>query len=392
LGGEIDLIVLIQLGVWAGGALWVVARLYPSALRRGIIPILNPLIITAWLLIAALSLSLPESPGVLLTAFTLGQYSVMLSFAWLFVHRFGVWAYLRHLFVGISVLALMIAAAAFVAPELVFAGTRLRGELIADTGTVAALGLVFCLSNVPSLGSRMSWGMVFLFGGLLAMSQTRVAYVAVLVNLALGSMFGKNLRVRKLVPLLATLSLGLLLLDSFAPVSKYMIRDSGSIETMSDRIPLWQSLTDVVMRQAPWTGLGYYAASRVWAADFNPGLGNAHSTFFEILLGGGIVAAGVYVGLCALLLWYAGRLLSVASRQPEVIAGVGLVAVTLLLGITSLAAHVGPSGFTFWSLPALLPAMWRQYARAPAPGHQRVQIRRSGLRAQAGVDSRSVLS
>ena len=76
----------------------------------------------------------------------------MLSFAWLFVHRFGVSAYLRHLFVGISVLALMIAAAAFVAPELVFAGTRLRGELIADTGTVAALGLVFCLSNVPSLG------------------------------------------------------------------------------------------------------------------------------------------------------------------------------------------------------------------------------------------------
>jgi len=392
LAGEIDLMVMIHTAVWASGALWVITRLCSSALRRGVLPALNPVQITAWLLIGALSLSLPESPGVLLTAFTVGQYGVMLSFAWLFVHRFGASAYLRHLFVGVSLLAVMIAVAAFVAPDLVFAEGRLRGDKLADTGEVTALGLVFCLSNVPSLRSRTSWGMIFLFGVLLAMSQTRAAYVAVLVSLAIIYIYGKGLPARKLVPLLATLSVGLLLLDALSPVTRYMIRETGSLETMSDRIPLWQFLTAVVMRESPWTGLGYYSASRVWAPEYNPALGNAHSAFFEILLGGGIIAATVYVGLCALLLWYAGRLLSVAGRQPEVIAGVGFLAVTLLLGITSVAVHVGPSGFTFWSLPALLPAMWRQYARAPTSGHQRVPVRRSALRAQVGVHSRSVLS
>ena len=62
---------------------------------------------------------------------------------------------------------------------------------------------------------------------------------------------------------------------------------------MSARIPLWQHLTSTVMREAPLTGLGYYAASRVYAIEFNRGLGNAHSAFFEVLLGGGLVA--VYV-------------------------------------------------------------------------------------------------
>ena len=59
LTGVIDLLALSQIGVWAAGALWVFARLYPLALRRGVAPLLNPLQVTAWLLIAALSLSLP---------------------------------------------------------------------------------------------------------------------------------------------------------------------------------------------------------------------------------------------------------------------------------------------------------------------------------------------
>ena len=82
---------------------------------------------------------------------------------------------------------------------------------------------------------------------------------------------------------------------------------------MSDRIPLWQSLMAVVMREAPWTGLGYYAASRIWAADFNPGLGNAHSTFFEILLGGGIIGRCV-VGLCV---FFSGMPGTTECREPS---------------------------------------------------------------------------
>src|SRR5262245_26123413 len=88
LAGEIDLAVMIQIGVWACGGLWVLARLYPSVLRRGVLPAVNSAQAIGALLIAALSLSLWESPGLLLTAFTLGQFTVMLGFAWVFTYRF----------------------------------------------------------------------------------------------------------------------------------------------------------------------------------------------------------------------------------------------------------------------------------------------------------------
>ena len=87
LAGEIDLAALIQIGVWACGGLWVFARLYPSMVRRGIVPPVNPAQALGALFIAALTLSLWESPGILLTAFTLGQFAVMLGFVWVFTHR-----------------------------------------------------------------------------------------------------------------------------------------------------------------------------------------------------------------------------------------------------------------------------------------------------------------
>jgi hypothetical protein len=393
LAGSIDLVVLIQIGVWTCGGLWVIAQLYPTVRRRGVIPALHPVQVTAWLLIAALSLSLPESPGVLLTAFTLGQYAVMLSFAWVFAHRFGVSVYLRHLFAGVSLLALWLAAAGLFAPAGVVIGTRLRGDFIADAGAVTVIGLVFCLSNVPALKSRTFWGALLFFGVLLAWSRSRTAFVVFLVYLTIGYAFGKGLRVRKLVPLLAVLSLGLVLLEMSSQVESFVVRDTASLQTMSDRIPLWQYLTAAVMRESPMTGLGYYAASRVLAPRYNFALGNSHSAFFEILVGGGIIASTVYIWLCGLLLWTAGRLLVAAGRRPEVMAAVGLLAATLLMGITSLGLQPGVVGFSFWSLTAVLPALWRQCARMPMRDYQeRLLVRRSSRRAQAAAGGRSVMS
>ena len=114
-------------------------------------------------------------------------------------------------------------------------------------------------------------------------------------------------------------------MDAFSSTTDYLVRDPGSVETMSDRIPLWQHLTTVVMREAPITGLGYYAASRVVATEYNPGLGNAHSVFFEVLVGGGILGAALYLVLCASLVWFAVRLLWVASGQPSAVAAAGLL-------------------------------------------------------------------
>jgi O-antigen ligase len=377
LKGEIDLSALIQIGAWACGGLWVLARLYPSVLRRGVLPAVNPAQAMGALFIATLTLSLADSPGFYLTAYTLGQFAVMLGFVWVFTHRFGTAACLRHLFIGVSVLALVTVAALYLAPELVADGTgletRVRGSNITDTGSVAVIGLVFCLSGIPRLRGPMFWGAFAMFGILLAASRTRTAYVGFLAFLAIGVLYGKGLRVRAVIAPLAALALGVFLLDVASSTTDYLIRDTVSIESLSDRIPLWEYLTSVVMRDAPITGLGYYAASRVLATEYNPGLGNAHSAFFEVLVGGGVLGAALYLMFCASLIGFAVRLLRVAHGQSSAIAAAGLLAVALLMGFTSQSAlHAGPLGFAFWSLTALLPGLSGEAARARIAGHHRL--------------------
>ena len=172
---------------------------------------------------------------------------------------------------------------------------------------------------------------------------------------------------------MAVLVVSVVLLDVASSTTDYLVRDAGSIETMSDRLPLWEYLTSVVMRDAPITGLGYYAASRVVATEYNPGLGNAHSAFFEVLLGGGVLGAALYLVFCASLVAFAARLLRFASGQPSAVAAAGLLFAALLIGITSQSAlHAGPLGFAFWSLTALLPGLSREATHARIPAHHRL--------------------
>jgi hypothetical protein len=396
LSGAIDSAVFLQIAVWACGGLWVLARLYPSLLRRGVVPPVNPAQAVGALLIVAFTFSLRESPGFLLTAFTVGQLAIMLSFVWVFTFRFGTAACLRHLFIGASVLTLATFAAVYFAPQLVTSTTflvgetRLTGDYITDTGSVAVIGLVLCLSNVPPLRGPMFWGAFSLFGALLVASRTRSAYLALFVFLAMGFLYGKQLRVRKLFLPLAALALSVFLMEAVSSITDYLVRDRESIETLSDRIPLWQHLTDAVMRESPLTGLGYVAASRVLATEHNPNLGNAHSVFFEVLVGGGILGAALYLVLCAWLIWFAVRLLWLASGQPGAIAAAGLLCVTLLMGITtSSALQPEPLGFAFWSSTALLPALLREAARARIASEQRLHARKSSLAASRVVVSPS---
>jgi hypothetical protein len=369
LSGAVDEVVILQVGVWAVGGLWVFARICPHLLQRGLVPSLNGAQGLGALLILALGLSIWRSPGVMLTAFTLGQFAVMLGFAWMFVHLYGTATYLRHLIAGLCVITLLIVAATLLSPDLVLSGgaTRLRGDRIAPTGAVAAMALVFWLSNAPPLRSAFFWPVLMVFGALLAASQTRTAYVALLAYLAIGYVYGRGLRVRKLVPLMALGAVSLLALDVIAPTADYVVRDSTTIQTMSDRIPLWTHLTTAVMREEPVVGLGYYAASRVLAPQHNEALGNAHSVFFEVLVGGGVVGAAVYLALIGALAWYAARLLRRAGAHPHAVVSAGLLGITLVLSVTgSEGLHAGPLGFTFWSLTALLPALCRAAEQARA--------------------------
>jgi O-antigen ligase len=391
LTGAIDLVVIVHVVVWTCGGLWVLARLYPTVVRRGILPAINPVQAVGALFIAALMLSMPESPGVLLTAFTLGQFAVMLSFTWVFTHRFGTSACLRHLFMGVSLLALAIVAALVFSPELVVGNagdtgivigqTRIVGGHLADLGNVALVGLVLCLSSVTPLRGPIFWGALSLFSALLVASRTRTAYIALLSFLVIGFTQGRGLRVRQLIVPLVAFGLGIFAMDAMTSTTEFLVRNPESIRTMSDRIPLWEHLTTTVMEKAPLTGLGYYAASRVYATEYNPNLGDAHSAFFEVLVGGGILGAALYVVLCGSLVWFAVRLLSLARGRPSAVAAAGLLCVALIGGITQPdAIHAGPLGFAFWSTTALLPGLLREANRARAAADQRLHARKSSLR------------
>ena len=393
LTGAIDLVVIVHVAVWTCGGLWVLARLFPTVLRRGIVPAVNPVQAVGALFILALMLSAWESPGPLLTVFTVGQFAVMLGFTWVFTHRFGTSACLQHLFIGVSLLAVATAAALVVSPELVvgirgdidivIGQTRVVGNNLTDVGSVAVIGLVFCLSSVssaPRLRGPVFWGALSLFGALLVASRTRSAYIALLAFLVIGFTQGRGLRVRQLFVPLVAFCFALFVMDALTSTTAFLVRDPESIRTMSDRIPLWQYLTSIVMREAPLTGLGYFAASRVYAPQYNPGLGNAHSVFFEVLVGGGILGAALYLVLCASLVWFAVRLLSLASGRSSALAATGLLSVALLSGVTSPEGiHAGPLGFAFWSTTALLPGLLRQANRVRS-ADPRPHVRKSSLR------------
>ena len=392
LAGAIDGAVLVQIAVWTCGGLWVLARLYPTVLRRGIVPAVNFAQAVGALFIASLTLSASESPGLLLTVFTLGQFAVMLSFMWVFTHRFGTSACLRHLFIGVNLLAVAIVAALVLSPELVAGAgavetgivvgqTRVLGNQLTDVGSVAVIGLVFCLSSVAPLRAPVFWGALSLFGGLLVASRTRSAYLALLAFLVIGFAQGRGLRVRQLIVPLVAFAFGIFVMDAMTSTTEFLVRDPESIRSMSDRIPLWQHLTSTVMREAPLTGLGYYAASRVYAPQYNPRLGNAHSVFFEVLVGGGILGAALYLVLCGSLVWFAVRLLSLARGRPSAVAAAGLLSVAVVSGITQPEAiHAGPLGFAFWSTTALLPGLLREANRARTAADQRLHAQKSSLR------------
>jgi len=375
--GAIDTIVLLHVVVWGLGALWVLTRLYSSLVRRGSLPAVAPSQMIGVLLIAGLSLSAYHSPGVLLTVFTLTQFAVMIGFSWLFLHRYGPTTYLRHLFAGVCLLAAMMIGSLLLDPSVVIADAMRRfvGYRISSTGTgaLAGVGLIFCLSNVPRLSPVRFWGLVGLFTLLLAVSRMRTAYVGILIYLLIASVHGKGLRVRQFVGVLIALFLGLLAMEVASRTTDFIVRETKTIETLSDRVPLWGYLTQTVMRDEPLIGLGYFAATRVLAPNYNQDLGTAHSVFFEGLVGGGIVSAVLYLFLCGSLISYAVRLLRIGSGQAEAVAVVGLFVFSLVVGITSTEAlHAGVVGFAFWSMPTLLPRMCRQAeARAVVPTRRR---------------------
>ena len=361
LRGEADAAVVLRLAVWIGGFVWLLARLYPVLVARGILPRGWAPQIIGTALLAVLSTAIWIAPGPALTTFSLFQLGVMLIFGWVFVRLYGPDTYLRYLFWGYLLLAVAVVVAWLLMPEMVLRRGRLRGDLVAPAGAVSALGLVICLSGVLRMKRWMFGLATGLFFVVLIASQTRTAYAAFFLFLLLGWMFRGSAPVKRLLPVAVVLLLVAALFELLPSGQQYVVREEQSLGTLSDRLPLWQHLIGTMLQESPVFGLGYFSASRVYGPEYNPGLGNAHSAFVEILVGGGLLGGLLFFTLYGALILYALKLFMNGRDNPMVLAVLGLFAVTFMMSLTnSEGIQPGPVGFTFWSLTALLPGVWEK--------------------------------
>lgn len=368
LRGELDAATLIKLGVWGLGLLWLTVRLYPYLVQRGAVPRLGSPQLIAGFLFVVLGAGMLTAPGPALTAFAIYQMAVMVGFAWMFTQLFGPEAYVKYLFWGYLILAIAILAAWVFMPELVVRRGRVRGDLIGPAGSIGALGLVLCLSGVLRFRKARLALATGIFALVLAAAQTRTALAAFIITIPIGLWFRYPAPIKRAVPVAVVAVLVAGLFDVLSVGQQYALREQQSLATLSDRIPLWDHLLSTMLRESPVIGLGFYSASRVLGPQYNPGLGNAHSAFVEVLVGGGLLGGALFFLLYGVLITYAVKLLIVGRDDPLAFAVLGLFAVTFVMSTTITdGIQSGPVGFTFWSVTALLPAVLytRRHAERP---------------------------
>jgi O-antigen ligase len=264
-----------------------------------------------------------------------------------------------------------IAVCAFVAPDLVWIGSdfnpdpsRLKGDLIASTGPVSALATILLLTGFRKIWRVLPLALLGVFLGLLVLSLMRTAYLVILGFLVLVLIKRPKAKsLRQLAYLGAALALMLYTYDLLPSLSQY--RQPEDIANLGDRLGLWRYLSNVTMTQSPWLGLGYYSASRVYGPQYNPGLGSAHSMFFEILLGGGVLSFALFITICALLSMYAAYLLY-KSRDRFSFAIAVLFFATLIFGSMGDEVDSGPVAMCFWYSATALPLLYEWSSRQPS--------------------------
>lgn len=368
LHGEIDWVVAINVAVWCLAGLWICLQVLSRLHRkRPLVRVRLPQVL-GLALIACLAASTFVSAAPTLTAYKVCQVLVSMLFTQLFFERFGAMACLKAMLWGNGLLCLAIAICAFAAPEKVWTPSdfdpnpdRLFGTLIAPTGVVAVLAIVLLLTSVQNIGKLIPLSILAVFFGLLALSLMRTAYVAALVFFALVLLKRPNLKpLRRFTYFFVGFLLTACACSWLPKLNQY--RDPQSISTLSDRTGLWRYLTAVTLSRSPWFGLGYYSASRTYGLEYNPGLGTAHSAFFEVLSGGGVISFTLFLALCLTLSVYAVRLLW-ASKDRVGFATASLFIVTLLFAFMLDEIDSGPIAVSFWCAAAILPRLHESLLR-----------------------------
>jgi hypothetical protein len=380
LRGDIDWVVALHILVWGLAGTWV---LFQILKRDGVKLLVARLRMPqklglAMILLLAASAVISKAPA--LSAFKVYQIAVCLLFTQLFVQRFGYATCLKNIFWGTTLLCGIIALCAFLAPDLVWIGSdfnpdpsRLRGDLIAPTGTVSAFAIVLLLTGVRKIWRFLPLALLGLFLGLLVFSLMRTAYLVVLAFFVLVLIKRPNAKsLKQLAYFVSTLAVTVYAYHWLPSLSQY--RRTEDIANLGDRLGLWRYLSNITLTQSPWFGLGYYSASRVYGPQYNLGLGNAHSVFFEILLGGGALSFAFFTALCIVLSTYAARVLY-KNRDRFSFAVASLFFAALIFGSMGDEIDSGPVALCFWYSAAVLPLLSeRPSVRAARPVESRSQL------------------
>jgi len=379
LSGDADWSVLLSAVVWGLAALWVFFNLGGYLLKGKSIPRFEPLHILAFVLVICLYLSTLASLAPLLTFYRVSQILIAVLFGFFWVRRFGVDSTLTHLLAGYIVMSLAIVASAIIAPDLVYAGedsnqvyagedsNRLRGDAIANSGAVAAMGIALLLSYpiisrpTRALARATSYLLlVALLFTLLIMSQTRAAFIAMLLFVLLAFVRPPaSTSLRTFLYILLVLIPVVVWFGWTSTITEGAIRDEKSVSDMSDRIPLWQYTLSETLEESPLLGLGFFA-NRAITSAYNEALGTSHSAYIEVLSGGGILSFSIFAILLVAEVFMVVKLFLLRGVNPKVFAVVGLFLITLVIGVVSEEMVIAsPTSLTFWILLSLVPAMTR---------------------------------
>ena len=377
LRGDIDWVVVLHILVWGLAGAWVLIQILKRGRAKFFFARLRMPQKLGLAMIVLLAVSAVVSKAPALSAFKIYQMAVCLLFTHLFVVRFGYASCLKKIFWGTALLCGAIAVCAFLAPDLVWIGSdfnpdpsRLKGDLIAPAGSVSALAIILLLTGVRKIWRVLPLALLGLFLGLLLFSLMRTAYLVILGFFVLVLIKRPNAKsLNQLAYLSGALALTVYAYHWLPSLSQY--RQPEDILNLGDRLGLWRYLSNITLSHSPWLGSGYYSASRLYGPQYNPGLGNAHSMFFEILVGGGALTFALFTALCILLSLHAVYLLY-KNRDPFSFAIAALFFATVIFGSMGDAIDSGPVALCFWYSVAALPWLSeRSSTRAKRPVESR---------------------
>jgi O-antigen ligase len=354
---EIDWAIVFQLVVWGVAGVWVYYRFWRARPKGNFWALFTPTHKIAAVLIVLLWTSTFVSIAPSLTAVKVCQVTIEMLFCWTFLRLYGVERCLNRIFWGSTVLCIAIAAAALVVPDYVIELSdmgfpRLRGGNITGTNVVSAFAIILLLTHRRQISkAAMALGLVF-FSVLQFLSLTRTSWIALAVIFLIATL--RRPRIKGMKWIYATVLLGVLasLAGGYSKLAAY--RDPDSVYELSSRLGLWAYMSDAVLKDSPWLGLGYTAATRQLGLEFNPNLGSGHSIFFDVFIGGGLLSLAVFLLLFLVLGYHSMKLLR-RTTDATAFAISGLFFYVLIMGSMGETIDTSPFGFTFWMIVSMLP-------------------------------------